>query len=768
MQPHDDGRHSRNMIGAGQQRIGKYTLYKRLTSSKMGESWTGYDPQARSSVIIKVFYTGLQAGSDAMLRFRQQTEQVAALQHPHSARIHDLSIIPSRNAEGPIASMVCLVMQYVEGQTLADYVQNTARRGSIRPGSEIVQLFTSVSLAIDDAHQHGIIHGNLKPTNVLLMKEGEARSLIGEPVVTDFGFLKLLGTDTVTASPFYLSPEQIRGHPATVQSDIYSLGVMFYELCTGVLPFRGSRPVAIMMQHLKTPPTPPALMNPTVSSALTNVILRTLAKEPERRFPSASSMTVALAQALNLPIPESLSQVANMPAILHELESSRALQPLSPADVSPFADSAPSQAHGAIARTSPERSAVDANVPSAGSGRRRRGVRNPWFLISMLVLLLVSVGTIGPLLLFPQNHTKVVALNQLVGHAYFLNSGQFNKDGPQGINDELQVVLSRVPDPPTGKSYYAWLLADQSVSESLPIALGPLQVDHGNIQFLYHGDAKHSNLLGVISRFLITVDDAHHPTTSPLIDTRTWRYYAEIPEKPSPDDKLHFSMLDHLRHLLVESPELRIRGLHGGLAFWFARNTFAVLEAATGAREAWPGQEGSTIRNQVIRVLDYLDGAAFVRTEVPHGTPLLADASASQVALLGPTPTDPDPPGYTYGDEAPPGYVYLISEHMGGAIESPQTTTDQRTLAVQINQGLDREKSVLEQLHQDAKQLLSMNDEQLRQPAALSLLNDLASQAQDAYNGQINPSNGQPEDGALWTYDNLQRLVTFDIRNIRQ
>jgi hypothetical protein len=112
--------------------------------------------------------------------------------------------------------------------------------------------------------------------------------------------------------------------------------------------------------------------------------------------------------------------------------------------------------------------------------------------------------------------------------------------------------------------------------------------------------------------------------------------------------------------------------------------------------------------------------------------------------------------------------VYLISEHMGGAIESPQTTPDQRALAVQINQGLDREESVLEQVHQDAMQLLSMNDEQLLQPAALSLLNDLASQAQDAYSGQINPSNGEPEDGALWTYTNLQRLVTFDIRNIRQ
>ena len=753
------------MIGAGQQRIGKYTCYKRLTSSKMGETWMGYDPQSSSYVIIKVFYTSLRADSDAMLQFRLQAEQVAALQHPHIARIHDLSIIPSMNAAGPIASMVCLIMEYVEGQTLADYIQNKARRGSIRPGSEIVQLFTSVSLAIDDAHQHGIIHGNLKPTNVLLKKEGEARGQIGEPVLTDFGFLKLLGTDTVNASPFYLSPEQIRGHPATERSDTYSLGVMLYELCTGALPFRGSRPVAIMMQHLNTPPTLPALMNPTVSSALTNVILRALAKEPERRFPSASSMTVALAQALNLAIPERLSQATNMPAILHELESSNALQPLSPADVSPFADSAPSGAYGAITQLRPGRSAVGANFPSAVEvGRRRRGLRSMWFLISMLVLLLASVGTIGPLLLFPQNNTKVVALNQLVGHTYFLNSGQFNADGPQGINDELQVVLSRVPDRRIGKSYYAWLLADKSVSESLPIALGPLHVDHGNIQFLYHGDAQHTNLLGVISRFLITVEDAHHPTNSPLIDTRTWRYYAEIPEKPSPGDKLHFSMLDHLRHLLVESPELRIRGLHGGLAFWFAKNTFAVLEAANGAREAWQSKGSSTMRNQVIRVLDYLDGASFVQTEVPHGTPLLASASASQVALLGPSPTDPNPPGYTYGDEAPPGYVYLISEHMGGAIESPQTTTDQRTLAVQINEGLDREKSVLEQVHQDAKRLLSMNDKQLLQPAALAILNDFASQAQDAYSGQINPSSGQPEDGALWTYDNLQRLVTFDIQ----
>lgn len=752
------------MIGAGQRRIGKYEFYKRLVTSKMSELWIGYDPQARSYVMIKLFYTTLQADSDAMLQFRQQAEQVAALQHPNIARIHDMFIFPSRNPEGPIASLVCLVMEYVEGQTLADYMQNTPSRGKIWPGTQTVQLLTPVSLAIDYAHQHGIIHGNLKPTNILLRKEGEAPGQIGEPVLTDFGFLKLLGTNGGTASPFYLSPEQIRGHPATERSDTYSLGVMLYELCTGVLPFRGNRPVAIMIQHLNTPPTPPALMNVTVPSAVTNIILRSLAKEPERRFSNAPSMAVALAQALNISIPQNLSQSANIPDIMRELEDSNTLQPFAQADASPFSEPIPSQKYAVNAQRLPGRSTVGTNFSSAAeSRRRRRSVLSPWFLITLLVLLLAGVGTIGALLLLPQN-TKIAPLNKLVGHAYFANSGQFNADSPQGINDELQVVLSGIPNPPTGKSYYAWLLAGRSVSESLPISLGPLRVDHGNIQLLYRGDAQHTDLLGVASRFLIIVDDAHHPTNNPLIDTSTWRYYAEIPEIPSPGDKLHFSMLDHLRHLLVESPELSIRGLHGGLAFWFVRNTFAVLEATNGAREAWQSKDSSTIRNQVIRVLDYLDGASFVQTEVPPGTPLLADAHASQVALLGPSPTNPNPPGYPYGDEAPPGYVHLISEHMGGAIESPQTTADQRTLAVQINRGLDREKGVLEQVHQDAKQVLSMSDAQLLQSTALSILDDLATQAQDAYSGQINQSTGQSEGGALWTYDHLQRLATFDVQ----
>jgi hypothetical protein len=284
------------------------------------------------------------------------------------------------------------------------------------------------------------------------------------------------------------------------------------------------------------------------------------------------------------------------------------------------------------------------------------------------------------------------------------------------------------------------------------------------VHFLYRGDPQHINLLASVSRFLITEDNAHSPTGNPLIDASTWRYYAEIPQRPSPTDQLHFSMLDHLRHLLVASPELKLRGLHGGLAFWLARNTSIVAQLAASARDAWQNKDTVDVRDQAIRILDYLDGSTIAHTDVPHGTPLLANAHDVQVALLGPVPQNPDPAGYVYRGETAPGYVYLIGEHMNGAIQSPQTTPAQRQLAIRINAGLDDLRRLLGQVYQDAKQFVGMTNAQLLQTSSLSILNDMATKAQYAYAGQLNPSTGQAEGGALWINGNLQRLATFDVR----
>lgn len=767
-------------------RIGKYELQKRLSHSNSSEVWQALDPQTQRYVAIKLIYTNQPADSELMERVVREAEKVASLHHPNIVQIYDCYIFPSKNPGSQANSIISLVMEYIDGETLADFIRNRPGTGKLPPGADVVHLFTSISKSIDFIHQHGIIHGNIKPTNILLNANANSQGRIGEPVLTDFGFTRLLRNSGGNSDPFYLSPEQIQGKPANTRSDIYSLGVVLYELCTGALPFRGNRPVSIMMQHINAPPTPPALMNPTISPALANVLLRSLEKDPNARFPGASSMTVALAQSLNMPVPESPGQSSYLPQMPFEplphasqqLNASRSFDstpqvPTSSNGWSPASTAPVDDISGSALPASPIKEPqaatqlMTATAPSYSSAtllrRRRTGLFGPWYFIVAFVLVLAILGTLSVLLLLPRSNA-VVGTNQVVGHVFFVNSGQLNEISAQGINDELQIELSNIPDPAVGKSYYAWILSDKNQSESAPVLLGRLTVNHGSVHDLYKGDQRHTNLLGVVSRFLITEDSTTTPSNNPLIDTSTWRYYGEIPQTPSPLDKLHFSMLDHLRHLLVESPELRIRGLHGGLAFWFVRNIATISGLANDARDDWHRNDAQSIYNEAVRILDYLDGVSYVHTDVPPGTPLLADSRNAQVALLGPTPNNPDPPGYGYNDESPPGYVYLIGIHMDGAIQSPQTTPDQRKLAIQINAGLDNVKRLLESVLRDAKQLSSMTSVQLLQPSSLAILDDLVNQAQNAYTGQLNPATGQSEGGAIWIYGNLQRLANFDLK----
>src|SRR6266581_7522536 len=353
--------------------IGKYGFHRCLARSQMEEMWLARDSHSQHYVLLKVFYTNHQADSKVMRNFVNQAEAVATLEHPNLVRLHDVFVYPSRNANSSVSSMVCLVTDYIDGHTLADYLRSTSSTAKMWPGTHIVDLFTPISLAIDYAHQHSVIHGNLKPRNILLNSRTTAQGQMGEPQLTDFGFTKLLRQGSATTSPFYLSPEQIRGNAANERSDIYALGVILYELCTGVLPFRGNRPVAIMVQHLNAPPTPPALMNPTVPSGLTNVILRSLAKEPEMRYSSAPSLAVALTQAVNIPIPESLQQSTDIPAILHELEDNGlAPRSLAQADATALLAPAPPHAGRAGAQQHTTGSPGAAYSPVAAQARRRK------------------------------------------------------------------------------------------------------------------------------------------------------------------------------------------------------------------------------------------------------------------------------------------------------------------------------------------------------------------------------------------------------------
>ncbi|MBV9227867.1 MAG: hypothetical protein JOZ18_01045 [Chloroflexi bacterium] len=282
---------------------------------------------------------------------------------------------------------------------------------------------------------------------------------------------------------------------------------------------------------------------------------------------------------------------------------------------------------------------------------------------------------------------------------------------------------------------------------------------------MYSGNRLHTNLLAVESRILITEEDATLSPATYTPDTKAWAYYAEISQAPSPRDKLHFTMLDHLRHLLSNSPELQIRGLHGGIDMWFLRNTQKILEWSNAARDDWQTSP-DLLHRQVVRILDYLDGALFIQQDAPSvGPVLLSDAHDAQVALLGPPPDLQYSPGYSFNNAVPPGYVYLVSSHLAGVVLSPDATQSQRDQAAQIHVAIDQVKNWLEQVHQDAKQLVTMDVQQLGQQQALSLLDDMVTQAQHAYSGETDPvTEQQQQGGTIWICSNIQRMATFDIQ----
>src|SRR4051794_26979730 len=246
---------------------GRYRALKRLGSGGMAEVWCAEDAVLGRRVALKLLGGRYAEDDEFRERFKREAQAAAGLTHPNIVGIFDRS-----EWEGT----PYIAMELVDGRTLKDLVRD---RGPLPPGLA-VDLTIQVLRALAYAHRRGIVHRDVKPQNVILDEEGQAK-------VADFGIARagpseMTQTGTIVGTVQYISPEQAQGHPVDARSDLYSAGVMLYELLTGRVPFDAESPVSIALKQVSEPPVPPSQLRPGLPPSLEAVVLRALEKDPAR------------------------------------------------------------------------------------------------------------------------------------------------------------------------------------------------------------------------------------------------------------------------------------------------------------------------------------------------------------------------------------------------------------------------------------------------------------------------------------------------------
>ncbi len=262
---------------------GRYRIVRKLGAGGMADVYLAEDQELGRRVAIKIL-NGRHANDDQFIeRFRREAKNAAALNHPNIVSIYD---------RGEAEDTYYIAMEYLDGRTVKELIVGHGPA----PVNVAIEYGRQILSALRFAHRHGIVHRDIKPHNVLVDREGRVK-------VTDFGIARagtsqMTETGSIVGTAQYLSPEQARGGEVDQRSDLYSLGVVLYELLTGQTPFDGDTPVEIAMKHLSNAPQPPSALRPDVPHDLDMVVLRALAKDPEDRYQSADEMEADLDRVL--------------------------------------------------------------------------------------------------------------------------------------------------------------------------------------------------------------------------------------------------------------------------------------------------------------------------------------------------------------------------------------------------------------------------------------------------------------------------------------
>lgn len=419
--------------------LGKVLIHELIARGGMAEVYVGTH-ESYGRVAVKVMRGLLERDSDQLARFHREAEVIEDLRHPNVVQMFDYAIVD----EAPY-----LVMEYIPGPSLAAYLKRLHDKQQRLPIGIVAEILKSIASALDYAHMKGLVHRDIKPANVLLRSQTEPVELDKplpadlEPILTDFGLVRLLDSTmlttagSVSGTPTYMSPEQARGEKVDKRTDIYSLGIMLYEMLAGTVPFQADTTFGMLMKHINEPPPPIKGISPDLQALLD----RALAKDPAYRYESAGDLADEFMAIFN-------GQTIS-PGTLHIAEMARQA-----AEASQQGKAQPEQRNS------------------------RRWLRIGLEIAAILILAFIIYQFVD------SNRVTAIAPNVPVGRMRFTD---FNSP-----NDRISFILPNLSSPEANRHYEAWLVSDNSESFR---DIGRITVDASGSGQLVFTDTDGQNLL---------------------------------------------------------------------------------------------------------------------------------------------------------------------------------------------------------------------------------------------------------------------------------
>ncbi|MGZ4199222.1 MAG: Stk1 family PASTA domain-containing Ser/Thr kinase, partial [Thermoleophilia bacterium] len=375
----------------GQVIAGRYRVLRRLGVGGMADVYLAEDGTLGRRVAVKVLLKRYAGDQQFVERFRREAQAAARINHPNIVNIYDW---------GPVDGTYYIVMEYVEGETLKDHIR---REGRYSPG-EAVRIALELLAAVQVAHGVHIVHRDIKSQNILIDQAGTVK-------VTDFGIAKaddsqMTEAGSILGTAQYLAPEQAKGEPVDERTDLYSVGVVFYEMLTGALPFRGDSAVTVALKHVNEQAIEPAELVPGLPYSLNQIVLKALAKDPDQRYRTAAEFSA-------------------------DLVAARSGGPLLAAAYDPSLDrtlvQSPAAGNEGTTRVLPKAAAAAGAGGADGAGGRRRK-RSPWPWIA-LVAFLVIAAVAGVLIWHSFFGGSTLTVPPVVGQAQAAATAQLRSAG---------------------------------------------------------------------------------------------------------------------------------------------------------------------------------------------------------------------------------------------------------------------------------------------------------------------------------------------------